>query len=534
VRGFLGAAARGLLAAGIGIAGLFAQADNAFAVSLDQIGTFGQPTYVTSDPGDPDRIFVLEQDGRIQLTASGQTTTFVDLDSIVLSAGEPGAGNEQGLLSVAFAPDYETSARLYVAYSGMDAGALHVDELTASGDVADLATRQPVLTVAHPNDPAHYGGQLQFGPDGYLYISTGDAGTCCYDPQENAQDYESLLGKVLRIDPQPGGGYIVPADNPFVGDAGAAPEIWALGLRNPWRFSFDRSTGALVLPDVGQFAWEEVNYEPGPDAGRGDNYGWPCREGPGSGLECAGTFTEPVFAYPHDEGCAITGGYVVRDPDLDELEGRYVYSDFCTGEVRSVGLPATGGFDDCSEGVSVQRPTSFGEDAAGRVYVASRLGPVYRLVDGVPANCEAPAPSPPPQPTPSLGGPEEEAVAPVLTIGGRETQSIKRERRLSLKVSADRPGTLELAAMVLADGDLLAGLPARTTGLAAGTERIKWTLSREQARRARRAVREGRRVTVLFEGVAIDHGMERGTPVEFEVRLVLGKQPGGFRERRSD
>jgi glucose/arabinose dehydrogenase len=519
-RGFLRDTRRALFGCTAAAAALLIIPTTASAVGLEQIGSFSSPTYMTSDPADPDRIFVVEQDGRIQLTANGSTSTFLDLDAIVLSAGEPGGSNEQGMLSMAFAPDYATSARFYVAYTDED-GVMQVDELTASGDSADASTRKTVMTVPHSDDPFHYGGQLQFGPDGQLYVSTGDAARCCSDPYGNAQNLGSLSGKLLRISPQPGGGYTVPADNPFIDVPGAQPEIWSLGLRNPWRFSFDRATGALALTDVGQFAWEEVNYRPlEAGRGRGDNFGWPCWEGPAPGLRCPGAFTDPVFSYPHDgDTCAITGGYVVRDPGLPQLSGRYVYADFCAGEIRSVAMPPSSAFDDCSEEVSVERPTSFGEDADGRVYVVSRAGPVYRLVDGSPPDCESP---PPAVAGPPAAEPEQQGGGPVVGLGGKDRQSLSDKRRVRVLASVAEQSTLELDAVVLDDGGELFHLPTRVEELAPGvTEKIAWKLSRADARRARNRIRGGERVMVRFGGYAAGAEEGAGSAAQFEARLVL-------------
>ena len=364
------------------------------ALSLQSIGAYSEPVYVSSDPGDPDRLFVVERAGRIELTTPTRTSTFVDLTPLVDSGSQ-----ERGLLSMAFAPDYATSGLAYVYFTGKDAGSIHVAELEASGAVADPATLRNVLTIPHPREN-HNGGQLQFGPDGYLYIGTGDGGGGG-DPDDNAQDTGSLLGKILRIDPRRSGTrpYTVPAGNPFIGTAGR-PEVWSLGLRNPSRFSFDRATGALAVGDVGQEEWEEVDYVPQPGAGRGVNFGWDCREGrhpfPFASSACpAGGLTEPVLEYSHSTGgCAVTGGYVVRDPGLAELAGRYVYADYCDGEIRSavLGLPAATG--DRSERLDAGNPSSFGEDSCGRVYVTSLTGEVSRLVDSTPTLCEASPPGP--------------------------------------------------------------------------------------------------------------------------------------------
>ena len=298
---------------------------SASALSLQKVGSFDAPTFVTSDPGDPNRLFIVERPGRIRLTEGGSTTTFLDIESIVQSPDDPGGGGEQGLFSMAFSPDYATNHHFYVAYSGVDdpsttgdeSGDFHLDEFTSQGDSANPGSRRGVLTIEHSQTNDHYGGQLQFGPDDYLYASTGD-GADEGDPPGNAQNLQTLYGKILRIDPEGASGrdYTIPASNPFVGIAGA-DEVWSYGLRNPWRFSFDRLTGALTIGDVGRNSWEEVNYEPvSAGGGRGDNFGWNCREGahdhtgpeaPGDGSpspECpsrVGTFTEPVFEYPHTD-----------------------------------------------------------------------------------------------------------------------------------------------------------------------------------------------------------------------------------------
>ncbi len=221
-----------------------------------------------------------------------------------------------------------------------------------------------------------------FGPDDLLYIGTGDGGVAD-DPQRNGQDLGSPLGKLLRIDPAPSSGepYAIPPDNPFVGEPGARPEVYAYGLRNPWRFSFDRDTGALAIGDVGQNSLEEVDYVPA-GAGRGANFGWSAYEGSErfNDDQEAADHVEPVLAYGRDEGCSITGGYVVRDPELASLQGRYLYGDFCAGELRSF-VPAKGeARDDRPLGLEVPSLSSFGEDSQGRIYATSLDGSVFRLV----------------------------------------------------------------------------------------------------------------------------------------------------------
>jgi hypothetical protein len=383
---------------------LLAFPGGAAALTLEPVGDFVDPMYVTSDPSDPDRLFVVERSGRVVLVEEGVQTTFFDLGQEDLVS----TGHHRGLQSIALAPDFADTGRLYVYYSraGTDAdpgleGDVQIDELTATGDGVDLATRRPLLTIEHSEGTDHYGGQLQFGLDGNLYVSTGDGG-CCGDPLENAQDLGSLLGKVLRIDPRPSDGapYSIPSDNPFVGEPGE-DEIWSYGLRNPWRFSFDRLTGDMVIGDVGENAWEEIDYAPAPDAGRGMNFGWDCREGMHDYEPegCEGPFAEPVFEYPHSgPSCtSITGGYIVRDPSLGDLYGRYLYADLCPGELRSLELAAP--FESDRLELSLEVPASFGEDSCGRLYVTSfATGEVYRLTGGEPQDCGV---APPPLSLPS-------------------------------------------------------------------------------------------------------------------------------------
>ena len=399
-------------------------AADARALSLQPIGSFNQPVYVTSDPRDPNRLFVIEREGTIKLVQGGSVRTFIDLSSVVRCCG-----GEQGLMSMAVASNFGTTGKIYVDYTGEDGpGNIHIDELTAVGDVADPLSRRSVLTIPHFQDKHHNGGQLQFGPDDNLYISTGDGGGS-NDPFHNAQDPSSLLGKILRIDPDQSGQnpYTVPSDNPFVGGSTQDDPIWNLGLRNPFRFSFDRLTGGMAIGDVGQNAREEIDWAPsistGLVGGRGANYGWSCREGFFEGLgddpACVGTvqadFTDPVFDYPHDDpgggaafGCSVIGGYVVRDPTLGALNGRYLYADLCTGDVRSMLLPAVAGMPatgDRSENLTVSFPVSFGEDSCRRIYVVLREGEVYRLEGSPPAICPSPtqAKTPADAPVPHVG-----------------------------------------------------------------------------------------------------------------------------------
>jgi glucose/arabinose dehydrogenase len=372
---------------------------SAVAASLETVGSgFEKPVYVTSDPKDPDRLFVVERRGTIQLIEDGQVKPFADLSSLVSTSGEG------GLLSIALAPDFATSGRLFVFYTGKEQSPpeIHIDELVAVGSTALLVTRRELLTIPHPNHDNHYGGQLQFGPEGNLFVSTGDGGGS-NDPERNAQDLGSRLGKILRLHPNPGGllPYTVP-DNPFVDTPGADPLVWSYGLRNPFRFSFDRLTGDLWIGDVGQDDWEEIDFAAAPGLGAGANYGWSCREGreanPTSDPACgsAGPFVNPLFDYPNPaQGCAIIGGYVARGPDLGDLYGRYVYGDLCSGEVRSL-HPSNPGFTDRYEGIRLENLNSFGQDSCGRLYAVSGEGSVYRIRGAFPASCTAAAPPPAP------------------------------------------------------------------------------------------------------------------------------------------
>jgi glucose/arabinose dehydrogenase len=359
---------------------------------LNPVGAFSYPTYVTSPPGDEHRLFVVQKEGLIELVLNGvvQSTPFLDATSWVSSSAD-----EEGLLSMAFAPDYAVSGRFYIAYSAAGTDAITVDELQRDGanpDIADPDTRRNVLTIPHPTYNNHFGGQLQFGPDGMLYISTGDGG-CCGDPDLAAQNLDDLRGKILRIDPRLDGvqPYRVPPNNPLVGVPDTKPEIWSYGFRNPWRFSFDRVTGDLSVGDVGQDTWEEIDFQPvGLSWGSGANLGWSCYEGrhPYNSCEPPPVDPEaPVFEYGHSDpnhgGCAITGGYVVRDTELPLLQGRYIYGDFCSGEIYSQLLAIPDSVGDANTGMNVAFLSSFGEDACGHVYAmgvtSDGLDNVFRL-----------------------------------------------------------------------------------------------------------------------------------------------------------
>ncbi len=352
-------------------------------LALQRVGTFAFPVYVTSPARDTARQFVVEQSGQIRIIKNGQTLRrpFLDISRIV----EFDQG-ERGLLSMAFPPNYATSGRFYVFYTERG-GDLRVDELRRSArnpDVALASSRRRVIEIEHSKYGNHNGGQLQVGGGGNLYVSTGDGGGGG-DPLRSGQNLNSLLGKILRIRPTSRGGYSVPSDNPFVGRSGRN-EIWHYGLRNPWRFSFDRASGNMSIGDVGQGAIEEVDFVS--NGRRGANFGWNCFEG--TRRYSAGCSVPrhrpPVLQYTHDGGasCSVTGGYVVRDRAVPRLYGRYLYGDYCTGALHAATLREAGATRNASLSLVVPRLTSFGEDARGRLYMTSRSygsrpGAVYRM-----------------------------------------------------------------------------------------------------------------------------------------------------------
>jgi glucose/arabinose dehydrogenase len=359
--------------------------------TLSLVDSFVSPVYVTSPPVDSQRLFVVEQAGRIRVTPNDTSRatgpkTFLDL------RGQISAGGERGLLSVAFHPQYATNGRFYVYFTNVngDLRIVRYNVSTTNPDSADPATADTVLKIAHPGQSNHNGGQLQFGPDGMLWIGTGDGGGYG-DPNGNGQDRHSLLGKLIRLDVNGATGYVIPDDNPFKTDTAGEPEIWAGGLRNPWRFSFDRSNGDLYIGDVGQDNWEEVDVASAANGrGRSANYGWNRMEGthcypPDPQENCTKTgLVQPVTDYVHAFGaCSITGGYVYRGANVFALQGYYVYADFCAGSV--------GAFKYTGSGINSQRDissrispggqiSSFGEDAKGELYIMTLGGPVYRVI----------------------------------------------------------------------------------------------------------------------------------------------------------
>jgi glucose/arabinose dehydrogenase len=349
-------------------------------VKLTKLGDFDEPLYVTQPPGDDRDLFVVERHGQIRVIRDGKTLSgpFLDVGDKITTGF-----NEQGLLSMAFAPDYQKSGRFYVDYTDSN-GDIKVVEYRRSGAdplKADPGSARQLLGIEHSANDNHNGGLVLFGLDGSLYIGVGDGGGAG-DPERNGQNLGVLLGKILRIDPRPSGGkpYGIPKDNPFVGRSGARPEIFDYGLRNPWRFNFDAPTGSMLIADVGQDRFEEVDDLPrGKHAGA--NLGWSAFEGYArfNDDQNAPEAVRPILTYGRDRGCSITGGYVVRDPDLSTLYGRYVYGDFCLGKLYSFVPALPRARDDKPLGPTVPALSSFGVDNAGHVYATSLEGAVYRL-----------------------------------------------------------------------------------------------------------------------------------------------------------
>jgi glucose/arabinose dehydrogenase len=356
---------------------LFAVTALAQDAALQPIATgLDQPVALTH-AGDT-RLFITEQTGTIRIyDALGlRATPFLDIRSIVLSGGE------RGLLSVAFHPQYRDNGLFFVYYTNRN-GDNNVAryKVTSDPDRADASSGTILLTIPHPNFANHNGGQLQFGPDGYLYIGTGDGGSAG-DPNNNAQNLNQLLGKILRIDVDHGSPYAIPPSNPPLG-SGARHEIWAYGVRNPWRFSFDRGTGDLWIGDVGQDAFEEVDFQPATSIG-GENYGWRKMEGqhcynPTSNCFDAGV-TFPILEYSHAGGaCSISGGYRYRGTQIPSLRGTYLYGDYCTGMIWSAAQSGQVWIPKTLFSTSL-RISAFGEDLSGELYVMDvAKGIVYKI-----------------------------------------------------------------------------------------------------------------------------------------------------------
>jgi glucose/arabinose dehydrogenase len=494
------------------------------APGLAKVGDFSAPTSVAAPPRDSSRLFVVERAGTIRVVRDGSVLArpFLDLRGQVATDGE------RGLLSMAFPPDYATSGLFYVyLVAAQPVGQLQIREYRRSAadpDRADPGGRI-VWFADHNQASNHNGGQIQFGPDGRLWLGTGDGGGAD-DQFGHAQDLASPLGKVIRIDPapSPGRGYTVPADNPYAGTA-VSETVWARGLRNPFRFSFDRGSGDLWIGDVGQSAREEVDHVTlAGGLGRAGNFGWACFEGMVAGPKpCVPPdYIPPVFDYSQAAPRAITGGYVVRDPGLPTLVGRYVYADFYEGVVRAieppgqdVGLP------------QVPQLASFGEDACGHLYVVSLAGEVDRVNDpaGQQGTCVLkpdwlpPAPQPAPTPTPTPAPSPTPTPTPSVTPA-----------TLALHVRAARLqhlGRLRVTVTCTADCRVVARARVRgvtfsrsaSAALAAGRPvRLALRFSRRGAARVRAALRRHRTLQVVVSVRASD-AARRSAAAQARTRL---------------
>ncbi|MBI5876803.1 MAG: PQQ-dependent sugar dehydrogenase [Chloroflexi bacterium] len=339
-----------------------------------------QPTDLTSARDGSGRLFVVEKRGSIRIVRGGTLLPepFLDISNIVRSSE-----SERGLLGLAFHPQYARNGQFFVYYTD-SSGDIVIARYTATGDRADAASGAEILRIRHRDASNHNGGGLAFGPDSYLYIGTGDGGGAG-DRFGNSQNGSSLLAKILRIDVDSGSPYGIPKDNPFAGRAGFRPEIWAWGLRNPWRFAFDRQTGDLFIADVGQDQWEEVNVQPAGAPG-GTNYGWNKMEGthcypPGATCDPAG-FATPVAEYSHaGNGCSITGGMVYRGATQPALAGAYFFGDYCTGKLWALSRDTRGGWVTTPLITASIGISSFGEDEAGEAYIADiNGGALLRIV----------------------------------------------------------------------------------------------------------------------------------------------------------
>jgi len=356
-----------------------------------------EPVFITNAGDSSGRLFIVERAGRILLYKKRvlAPTPFLDIRSIVNSAG-----GEQGLLALAFHPNYRMNGQFYTVFTDQS-GNLVLSRFTQSSsnpDLADPDSRITLLVIPHPVNQNHNGGTLAFGPDGYLYWSTGDGGSAG-DPPNNAQNLNLLLGKILRIDVDhvdPGLNYAIPPSNPFVGNPNARPEIWAYGLRNPWRFSFDRMTGDIFIGDVGQASREEIDFQPAASTG-GENYGWRVMEGtlcydPATGCDQSGKVL-PIIDYDHSLGCAVTGGYIYRGSLFPDMQGQYFYSDICSGIIFSIYHDPMTGWTGTQVVDTPYAISTFGEDEQGGLYFTDHYaGRIFQMCYGPTA---APACIPP-------------------------------------------------------------------------------------------------------------------------------------------
>lgn len=339
-----------------------------------------RPLYLTHAGDGTDRLFILEQGGVIHIWQNGSVlpTPFLDVTDLLTWDVNTGGYTERGLLGLAFHPNYAENGRFFVNYSDKD-GASVVAEYTVSADpnIADATSGQIIFTQSQPY-PNHNGGHMDFGPDGYLYFSLGDGGSA-NDPLDTGQNPSDLLGSILRIDVDNGFPFTVPSTNPFVGTDVGADAIWNYGLRNVWRFSFDRATGDMYMGDVGQNQWEEINFQPAFSFG-GENYGWNAFEASTVFAgNPSGEVVEPIAEYDHSQGCSITGGYVYRGESIPDLQAAYLYGDWCSGLIWSAYRDADMNWQSQVFMSTPYRVSSFGEDEAGELYLIDYSGDILRF-----------------------------------------------------------------------------------------------------------------------------------------------------------
>jgi glucose/arabinose dehydrogenase len=445
-----------------------AKPTNRSGIRLKPVGRYNVPTFITSAPRDASRLFIVERGGTIRIAQGGKRVKnpFLDIRKLVDSGGE------RGLLSMAFKPDYELSGLFYVYYTAKN-GDLSIVEYRRSAadpDRADPATRRRVMIVPHPNHN-HNSGQLQFGPDGYMYAGMGDGGGSG-DRDGNAQDLRTRLGKILRFDPT---GTVelqrtAPLTNPFIGRPEVPPEIWAKGFRNPWRFSFDRLTGDLVIADVGQEEYEEIDFVPR-GTGGGANFGWnecegthafPIRGKPRKKCNLPGSVL-PVIEHAHANGfCSAIGGVVVRDRSLVGLYGRYIYGDLCRPELRSAVLDRSGAHQQRTIGLELKGVISSGQDANGCVYVGTFTS-VYRIA---PAANTAPCPADGVLP---VANPPADRLRPNAQVNTSGLSPALRTGRIRMQVRCDEPCRIVASAsLARVKGKPLARVFARTKRIPGG------------------------------------------------------------------
>ncbi len=499
-----------LLTATLAFAVLVASSASAQSVQLVPFGgqSYSSPFHVASPPGDASRVFVVEGTGSIRLVKDGVTqgAAFLDINTSVLDQSEGGC--ECGMFSIAFAPDYASSGLFYVFYTRDVSPGLHylrIEEFRRSAsnpDLADQGSRRIVLEIPHLSADNHNGGQLQFGPDKLLYIATGDGG----NTPGNGQSLGTQLGKLLRIDPRGSApfSYSVPADNPFRDGAdGNAEEIYSSGLRNPYRFSFDRSTGDLTIGDVGGGAWEEIDFLP-EGGGRGANFGWNCFEGTHVNAGCpAPNHTPPVLEYPNGgSGAAVSGGYVIRDSALPSLRGRYIYADTFNalgGQIRTAVLGPGAASGDGPLGLTASGVSSFGQDACGHIYVATLGGSVSRL-----------------QPT---SGAFPCKTAPELTVETKPARRVAEKGAVVIKALCDEDCDLSARASIVLKrggqassakrgrkGRLLQALPVSARLPLGKKAKLKLDLSKKRIKRLRKALAGGRKALAKIEVSATGGG----------------------------